>query len=150
MNSNLSILINTISNILITIGLWKVFEKCGSKKYYALIPIYKVYIISICADRKDTGKIWFIINLINTFFSVSLLILIEVLKINGPVKYSLELLSYAVGITELLYQIKIYSSLCDIFNRRKWWVILFILDITLSIFFSLLFSSSSLSITNFE
>lgn len=129
MNSNLSILINTISNILITIGLWKVFEKCGSKKYYALIPIYKVYIISICADRKDTGKIWFIINLINTFFSVSLLILIEVLKINGPVKYSLELLSYAVGITELLYQIKIYSSFCDIFNRRKWWVILFILDI---------------------
>lgn len=127
MNSDISILLDFISYILITIGLWKIFEKCGAKKYYALIPVYRVYIIAICADRKDAGRVWFIIDLIRTFFSIISIILIVIFDLTGSYKYGLEIITYALGLTELLYEIKIYSNLCEIFNRKKWWVVLFVL-----------------------
>lgn len=115
--------------LLTTIGMWKVFGKCGAKKWHALIPAYRFYVLAVCADRKDTGRIWFLLDIANIAVSMAGIFTIAILNLTGAWSYAIQILIFAVGITEQLFIIKIYASLCDMFSRKKWWVVFFIFNI---------------------
>ncbi len=118
-----------IAYVLSTIGLWKVFAKCGAKKWHSLIPAYRFYVLSVCADRKDTGRIWFLLDMMNLVLTLAGAFLIVFLNLTGAWYYAIQIVILSLEITEKLFIIKIYISLCDVFGKKKWWVVLFFIDI---------------------
>ena len=45
-----------LTNILEFIGLYKIFEKCGVKGWWAFVPFARHYKLAQCADREPEGR----------------------------------------------------------------------------------------------
>ena len=42
-----------VLSLLYLVGLWRVFQKCGMKGWWALVPVARTYKLSVCADRES-------------------------------------------------------------------------------------------------
>ncbi len=112
--------------ILITVGYWKIFEKCGEKKWYALIPCFRNYRLSVIADREREGR-----SILFLTGAVSILQIIWGLiskadKALGSLGLFVLVCFIAAGVAEFIYEIRIYSGLCRLFQRKKSWMLLWI------------------------
>ncbi|MDO5435837.1 MAG: ATP-binding cassette domain-containing protein [Clostridia bacterium] len=108
-----------IRGVLIIIGLAKLFDKCGLKWQYALIPCYRYYIFARCAAREAEGRILFSLNalltvvgLCSSFYSESLLVT-TILFVMTMVYY--------------LYEIRVLIGITEVFARKKRWAFLWMI-----------------------
>ena len=51
-----------LSYLMISIGYWNIFNKCGVKKRWAFIPIAREYHIGLSADRENDGRTYAIVS----------------------------------------------------------------------------------------
>lgn len=112
-----------LAALLLTVGLIKLFPKCGLDKKYAFMPFYRMYKLAQCADMRTEGRVY-------VTFSVLLYILIGIYIVLFGDIIALDKVSGGVGVAMLaiafitfIYSIRIYLGLCRIFGRRKLWVI---------------------------
>ena len=109
--------------ILYLIGLAGVFIKCGLKGWWVLVPVAREYKLALCADREQEGRtlcvirIAFILSYAITRFLDSgnnihlVFVLIEVICIPAT----------------LIYEIRVYSGLCRVYDRKRRWVLLWLI-----------------------
>ena len=50
-----------LSYLMVSIGYWNIFKKCGVKKRWAFIPFAREYHIGVSADREKDGRTYAII-----------------------------------------------------------------------------------------
>lgn len=125
---NWNALYDLISLVLTTIGLWCIFKKCGIDGRWSLVPFYRSYKLSQCAGREDLGKWYFISDIL---FNVSGYIYKiirfaqhkseELIDVYAYIYFSIFI---ALGIMILVYAVRIYAGLCDVFGQKKWWILL--------------------------
>ncbi len=109
--------------ILVSIGYWKIFEKCGVKSHYAVIPFVRDYQIGLCADRELDGREL----TITTLIAIVLQIVMNGIGTESRI-YSILMIPFiALNIAKLIYRIRIYYGLTKVFKRRKLWIMGFIL-----------------------
>ncbi|MCR4923094.1 MAG: ABC transporter ATP-binding protein [Lachnospiraceae bacterium] len=112
-----------LKEILLLIGYFMIFGKCGAKRYKAFIPFVKEYTLSLCADREKDGRAY-------TVFS-GLQLIINVFAAFIPKESMfvrvLGVCDIILTVTLLVYGIRIYLGLAEVFKRSKKWVVLFIL-----------------------
>ncbi len=114
--------LSTILSVLYMIGLWRLFVKCGLKGWWALVPIVKYYKLALCADREQEGRT---VTLLHTV--VTLVYIVNTYMEPGSVPYFFcALLDVACMPAVLIYSARIYSGLCRVFERRRWWVLLWL------------------------
>ena len=110
-----------LSYLMISIGYWNIFYKCGVKKRWAFIPIAREYHIGLSADRENDGRTYAIVS---AFYYI---IYVSGYLVADNVKALLLLTIPYVGlyVTLNIYRVKLYLGLTKVFNRKKRWVWLF-------------------------
>ena len=121
-----------LSYVLAGFGMGKIFSKCGIKKWYAWIPVYRIYQLSICARREDQGKkLMFASALLyavkiayNIFLSTSYAERAEAAETTGYVVWNMVfiVIAMALSVVEFVYHLRVYIGMCESFGRRKRWL----------------------------
>ena len=136
-NSLLRILFSTtnifgiIVTLLFYIGLWKMFEKSGLKGWWALIPCAREYQLARCAGREPEGRTLSVLSflaLVINELGMWFFMLLGMFTDTGMLV--LEILMLSIGIAQVVYQIRVYSGLIEVYGVRKRWMWLFILPYT--------------------
>ena len=106
--------------ILSFIGMWFIFQKCGTKGWYAFIPFLRKSELGKCANFEKDGRklalmdlVVIIMNLIGLGFNedenVNMLFFIAFLF---------------VTLIEFIYGVRVYTGLIEVFDQKKAWIIL--------------------------
>ncbi len=117
-----SLFSRSLNAILVSIGYFYIFGKCGVKKIWAWIPFAREYHISLCAYKEKEGR-WFTII---TAISIILEFIISLLKDNYAMALFLVIPLAGLYVTQVIYMIQIYLGLTKVFNRSKKWVLAFL------------------------
>lgn len=116
-----------MSVLLLSVGLWKLFPKCGVRRKWALVPFARFYKLAECADREEDGLACiFCTALMYVLSGVSYLM--ETLggeELAQLVKAA-DIAVVAVALMELVYHIRLYAGLCETFGRKKIWILLWL------------------------
>ena len=115
----------TIEYILVTIGYFGIFKKCGVKRYWALIPFAREYHLSLCADKEEDGRKYAIID-------AALVVILIWLRLLDPERNTTLMLllfipAMALAFAGYIYKIRISLGLIKVFEKSKWWIVIFIL-----------------------
>ena len=109
--------------VLVSFGYMMILQKCGIKLFWAFIPFAREYQISRCSDRENEGRVY-------AFFAGTALILNILLTILSDYSYLVVFLMIpyiAIVIGRIVYAVRIYTGLAEVFGRSKKWAILFVL-----------------------
>ena len=102
-----------------SLGHFMIFRKCGVKPAYAFIPVAREYHVSLCADKEKEGRTFAIINAVEVLFTI-LYFLTEDSSSSYAALIAIAVL--AAALADVLYQVRIYSGLCQAFGRSKKWL----------------------------
>ena len=109
-----------ISGIMFIVGYWGIFVKAKIKGYWALIPCVKYAKLGKAVGMENEGRMLAIIR--------GILILTSFLDTFVPqIKNTFtDIFSLIVSIFMVVYEIRIYLSLLQVYGRSKWWIILWV------------------------
>lgn len=110
--------------IMNSIGYFMILKKCGGKPILGLIPVVREYQISLCADKEQEGRKFAIVT---AFEIVAAFIVGLGPYIHRTVEVIAAILLFALYLTSLVYQFRIYIGLCQVFGRRKRWLWLWLI-----------------------
>lgn len=122
---DINLYLNLLDPILLTIGLWFLLPKCGIEKLWSLVPYYKKYLISECADQEEAGRTYMFLTIANTVLAIVQGFIPE--GEAGKAAVLLAIIQQSIVVALFIYRIRIYSALCTMFSRRKGWVVLWVL-----------------------
>ena len=104
------------------IGLWGVFVKCGLKGWWALVPVVRVYKLALCADREQEGRMLTSVHVVLIFaYAIS-----SFADNGGIIAFLCVLVEFAVLFASIIYEVRVFSGLCRVFERRRWWILLWL------------------------
>ena len=119
-----------IPNILYLAGLYGVFRKSGIKGWYALIPCLREVKLGEAVGMEKEGRIMAMLRGLSILTGEALLILSWN---TDTTSIAIENAFYAVLAAQLLvelmffiYMIRIACALCEVYDRKKWWTILWV------------------------
>ena len=107
-----------LGELLAIVGYWKLFEKCGADRRLALIPLYREYVLSECAGREPEGRVFSV----SAFFLIvfNLADWINEVEVIDTV---LTVFTITASIVYLIYCVRIYSGLIEVYGVKKWWML---------------------------
>ena len=120
LNADLDSTYSLISNALLIIGLTAIFRKCGLQFWWALIPCFREYKLGQCAGRESEGRNWAVFNGIGIALNICFLFV----EPSETMSLFAGFVTILLGLLAILYGIRVYSGLCEVFNRKKWWLLL--------------------------
>ena len=115
-----------VGGALVILGLWGLFRKCGIKSWYALIPCLRVAKLGEAAGMEKEGRI--------AAFLTGVGLLLSMINIfapqegpEGPAFLLVSVLQIFIGLIMIIYEVKIYLALIEVFDRKKKWIILWVI-----------------------
>lgn len=119
-----------IPNFLFIIGAGMLLYKSGLKWWYCLIPVFREYQLSRCAQREPEGQVYCIINLCIIFVQL----IYSILGINHNewdiIEAVILAILFALYISEMIYSIRIFNGFTKLYGTSKLWLILCAFDST--------------------
>ena len=116
-------------------GIWRLLEKSGLKGWWALIPGAREYQLSRCAGREPEGRVYSVIAVLTTILGI--LAELEADKLFDFEIESMEtltirlmlimLVTVALGFAEIMYAIRVWRGMIDVYGVRKRWLWLCVL-----------------------
>ena len=113
-------ILEVVAEVLFSIALFILFPECGVQRWWALVPFARVYFLGKCADRKPEGKA---VALLDAVRAVAL-VLHAFVQENTLMYYLLAALSTASITISIVYRIRIYSGICEVYHAGFWWLLL--------------------------
>ncbi len=106
-----------------TVGMWRIFSKCGRKGWLAAIPMLRRYQMGLCAGRDAEGR-----QLALLESGVAVGIFSCIFFKTGSVSYMVAaFLLLLLIIPYTIFSIRVYFGLCDAFGRNRFWVVPWVL-----------------------
>lgn len=106
-------------SVLYIAGLWMIFKKCGLPGWQALIPGYRYYALAQCASRELEGRVLFLINIITAGIGAALVFIPD----TSAIDLFLTVLLFMIALVDLIYTIRVYVGLLEVFGAKKRWMI---------------------------
>ena len=106
-------------------GLWKIFEKSGVKGWWALIPAGREYTLSRCAGREPEGRVLAVATALSRLQGIFGMGLYAALKSGMPEDIAVSMSEICIIILLLImlvYTIRVYSGLIQVYGVRKRWL----------------------------
>ena len=113
-------MVDIVVEILFSIALILLFPECGVRREWALVPFARAYFLGKCADREPEGKVVACVDIIRAVT----LILYAFVRKNTLWYYLLGALSISASTISIIYRIRIYSGICEVYQAGKWWILL--------------------------
>lgn len=110
-------------DLLLSIGYCFIFNKCNVAWYLAFIPFVREYNASLCADREKDGKIYTIVAGFSTLIELAHIFIPDNLTV---VKTIITIIYVGLIITRMIYMIRVYLGLIEVFERKKSWIWMFV------------------------
>ncbi|MBQ8305312.1 MAG: ABC transporter ATP-binding protein [Blautia sp.] len=117
------------ASILFMVGLWKMLEKSGIKGWWALIPCAKYYMLSRCAGREPEGRVLSLTSFGGILLEIVgfIFIILFIPKNSRSVAaLVLDVFRATLAIVELVYTIRVYAGLIEVYGVRRRWMIMWI------------------------
>ncbi|MCR5301023.1 MAG: ABC transporter ATP-binding protein [Lachnospiraceae bacterium] len=110
------------------IGCALIFRKDGIKGIYSFIPGLQQYFLAVEAEREEDGRTYFILAVCRVLANL----MRSMFKEGSPVEIMWLIVAFALWMACLLFGIRIFIALCDVFcQKRRWtWLWLFFPGIT--------------------
>ena len=105
-------------------GVWRMFKKSGVPAWYAFIPCARDYMFAKCAGREQEGRVSSVMA-----FLLKLLALFELFADYRSYEHFLlvfDVLELTLGLIHVVYLIRIYAGIVEVYGRRKRWLWLWI------------------------
>lgn len=118
-SSDLLNITNMVKWLLSSLGHFMIFKKFGVKPIYAFFPVVREYNVSVCAGKEKEGRTFAVINAVEVLLAIPYYLLKDS---NTSFLQLIEIAILAAVLADVLYQIRIYSGLCQAFGRRKRWL----------------------------
>ena len=137
-----------IPEALYIVGLWPLLKKSGLPGWLALLPCVREYMLAECAGREPEGRVTsvtsgliLILQLLIRIFDLragaieqvsamqqsrAVLQLDMLQQINSRI-YLLTIVVLALYIIRFIYQIRVYSGLIEVYEKRRLWLVPWIL-----------------------
>ncbi|MBQ6672215.1 MAG: ATP-binding cassette domain-containing protein, partial [Spirochaetales bacterium] len=112
----------TVFRVLNLVGLWFMFGKSGVKSWWALVPCARSYKLAKCADREPEGRMLFVMEALN-----SVLYLLRLIPGLETLPLPITVITSLLFIVEVVYVIRVYAGLCEIYKVRRRWIALWII-----------------------
>ena len=120
-----------VGEVLSIVGLWKLLEKSGVKGWWALIPCAREYQMGRCAGREPEGRMLCVFLFLSRLLSLFRFLPAALLGRNGMSSETAVVLAsvfeVAVILPALIYSIRVYSGLIEVYGVRKRWMWLWLL-----------------------
>ena len=120
-----------VTSILYLVGLWKIFEKCGLKGWWALVPLARVYQLGRCADREQEGRTMTVL--------MGLLIVARIcanfILSESTASEFFSVITLLISLGYGIYSIRVYLGLIEVFGESKWWILSWIIISSLTSLF---------------
>ena len=120
---SLWIINRVIGWLLTSIGYFALFGKDHLHRILAFIPGLREYELAVMSEREEEGRTFFII-VICTTLSMTMTKLFDDKSI---LNIFWSIVTFAFAVAQIVFGARIYCSLCDVFNRKRRWTILWIL-----------------------
>lgn len=111
-----------LMNLLYLAGLWAVLCKSGVKGWWALVPCARHYKLGLCAGREPEGRTLAVLD----FLIIATGLPDIFLPLEPIVGLVLSLTALIVALADLVYQIRVFNGLTEVYGRRKPWVLLWL------------------------
>ncbi len=127
LNTSIDSIYSLVTSLLLLAGMYRIFQKCGLKGWHALIPGLREAELGERVGMEKEGRIEgalriaaILIMLFESFMTVS---------DEAGIRLALMMMvvQVLVEICALIYFIRIRLALCEVFERKKRWIILWIL-----------------------
>ena len=106
-------------------GQWGMMQKSGVKGWWALIPCAREYQLARCAGREPEGRITSTLS-----FVVTIGYLLGRLPLNSILTVVLAVLVITLNGVLLLYRLRVYSGLVEVYGMPRKWLWLWLLTET--------------------
>ncbi|MBR5116215.1 MAG: ABC transporter ATP-binding protein [Lachnospiraceae bacterium] len=118
-----SIVFGLITYLIASIGYCALFRKSGRKPLYAFVPVVRDYQLAVSVEREEEGRTYCIMMACGYLANLS-----QILYPEGTTLYILLVaIRLVFQIAALVYAIRIYLGLCDMYGRSRRWILAFIL-----------------------
>ena len=116
------IVFRIISYILFSAGLYGLFSKFGVKKIWAFIPVMRFYKLAECAEKKDEALAVVLCTGLSEVFRLLLDFISASIGTGSIVPTIILVLYITFAFLELVYHVKVYIGLCEVFGEKgiKW------------------------------
>jgi len=105
--------------VLWLIGLWKIFEKCGLKGWWALVPVARIYQLALCSDRELEGRPLAVLEVLQILVSCSSYFVPS----RSDAADILAVVSLLIWLLQTVYLFRVYLGLIEVFDQKKWWIL---------------------------
>ena len=112
-------------NTLYLFGMWGIFRKCGLKPWHALIPCLREDKLGEAVGLEKEGRIAALLHGIIILINEA-----DLLFRSGDQNNTFDILTFArliVALLQIIYLVKLHLALCEVFDRKKRWIILWFL-----------------------
>ena len=111
--------------VLCLLGLWGVFRKCGLKGWLVFIPCVRDIKLGEAAGMEKEGRV------LGTARAVIILTQLITLIMTGRASSEAELnfltvLQFVTSIIGIIYEIRVFLGLIEVFDRKKLWILLWL------------------------
>ncbi len=117
--------IELLFKVLYIVGLIGVFTKSGLAWWWALVPCYRDFQLSRCAGRESEGHAYFLTAVMMVVLNfMSLFVLQGGSNVISGKVILISILAITVGIARLIYGLRIFLGLIEVYGVRKRWLLL--------------------------
>ena len=112
------------TGIICIFGFWGIFRKCGVRTWDALIPCLREIRIGEAAGMEKEGRILALLTGTTILLELADLLLGIVNAASGTLSLFFAFFEIFVSLLTAIFHIRIFLGLIEVFDRKKWWVIL--------------------------
>ena len=118
-----------IMEILYIIGMYGVFQKCGLKGWYALLPCLREDKFGEITGMEKEGRVTAMLKGLSILLGEAALVMGWFIGSDGGETwyYIISVIGVLIDLTLIIYMIRLCSALCEVFDRKKRWTVLWIL-----------------------
>ena len=115
-------LFSVIGAVAYLAGLWAIFVKSGLKGWWALVPCARQYNLGLCADREPEGRTLAVLD----FLMILMRLPGMLFQLDPVTELFLDLLWLVIGMIDVIYLVRVYNGLVEVYGRRKGWIVLWL------------------------
>ena len=119
-----------LTSIVMMAGIWKMLEKSGIKGWWALIPCAREYQLSRCAGREPEGRVLSVMEFLSRLqnvLGVLPFVFFQQYLVADIAIILYEMFMLVILMVIMVYDIRIYSGLIEVYGVKKRWMWLWLL-----------------------
>ena len=107
-------------------GMYGIFQKCGLKGWYALIPCLREDKFGEIVGMEKEGRVIAILQGLSIILREISLVFYGRLGSDDIGYYIIGIVGVLIELTLIIYMIRLCNALCEVFDRKKRWTILWV------------------------